>query len=225
MTVNSAIAAALRAGAAAGCAAVIGGVVAAGPTYAAAAGVAELTGFNGTSLEYTARAGDDNVIAITMVSTAGGRSYQIDDVVPIAAGNGCYHPDAADLTKVECPGPNVLRVQVNAADGDDVIVNETATISFLMGGPGNDHLTGGDERDSLFGGDGNDHLYGRAETDFLFGEQGSDVIDGGDGDDYLYGDSGDDVLTGGVGRDTLDGGPDGGSPGDKCDGEIVRSCE
>lgn len=48
--------------------------------------------------------------------------------------------------------------------------------------------------EGLVGGSGNDQLTGDANTNFLFGRDGNDVIDGGAGYDYLYGGKGDDTF-------------------------------
>ncbi len=65
---------------------------------------------------------------------------------------------------------------------------------------------------SILGGGGNDHLSGTAGSDFIDGNDLSathadnDVIDGRGGDDFLMGNGGDDIITGGAGNDTIDGG-------------------
>ncbi|HEX5609669.1 MAG TPA: hypothetical protein VFX45_06220 [Solirubrobacterales bacterium] len=70
---------------------------------------------------------------------------------------------------------------------------------FAAGGPGDDHLTGGDERD-LFLGD--------ADNDTLTGGGGSDRLEGLAGDDRLLAVDGEaDVVTGGVGVDGAEADP------------------
>ncbi|TVV69760.1 calcium-binding protein [Sphingomonas solaris] len=84
----------------------------------------------------------------------------------------------------------------------------------LLGGTGNDVLTGttagdfmlGDRgNDTLSGGDGNDRLYGNAGNDLLQGDGGSDTLFGGTGNDVLRGGAGMDVLEGGFGNDVFAG--------------------
>ena len=96
--------------------------------------------------------------------------------------------------------------------GDDTISSQSARISQLDGGAGDDQIYGAG---MLAGGDGDDTLNGSAgDGQFtgatLDGGLGNDVIgagnendslSGGDGDDTLYGASGFDTLTGGQGID------------------------
>ena len=90
------------------------------------------------------------------------------------------------------PGGNVT-VRFEGGDGDDVLsTGDFATRpqdpgNALLGGAGEDTLTGSARPDGLVGGPGNDILLGRGGDDFLAGdpgdEIGDDVIDGGEGSD------------------------------------------
>ncbi|MCH8863209.1 MAG: M10 family metallopeptidase C-terminal domain-containing protein, partial [Proteobacteria bacterium] len=93
-----------------------------------------------------------------------------------------------------------------------VYIPPEVIIENIIGGSGNDLLTGNDAdniiegrdgRDQLFGGLGNDTLLGGAGADTLEGGAGADTLDGGDGDDSLFGDEGNDILSGGAGNDLL----------------------
>ena len=84
----------------------------------------------------------------------------------------------------------------------------------VYGGKGNDELTArnGDAKlygeageDKLIGGRGNDELYGGTENDKLYGNDGNDLLFGGDGNDFLSGGSGNDTLRGENGTDRLKG--------------------
>lgn len=86
--------------------------------------------------------------------------------------------------------------------GDDTITGGTAN-DDLYGRDGNDVINGGPGNDSLFGENGDDLLGGDAGNDSLFGAAGDDTLVGGDGNDRHFGDAGDDSLTGGPGNDTL----------------------
>jgi Ca2+-binding RTX toxin-like protein len=86
---------------------------------------------------------------------------------------------------------------------------------LILGGAGNDRITGGPGRDRILGQDGNDVISGRQGGDRLFGNdgndllrggRGSDVLDGGNDDDTLRGNRGNDILLGGSGTDSLSGG-------------------
>jgi Ca2+-binding RTX toxin-like protein len=76
----------------------------------------------------------------------------------------------------------------------------------VVGGAGQDTLTGNGADNDLSGGDGNDSLSGLAGADTLRGGAGNDILLGGEGNDSLLGEAGDDTLMGGAGADVLDGG-------------------
>jgi serralysin len=65
-------------------------------------------------------------------------------------------------------------------------------------------MTGSDGgNETLLGGSGNDRLSGLAGDDLLQGQGGADKLRGGDGDDVLDGAAGRDQLWGGAGEDTF----------------------
>lgn len=94
--------------------------------------------------------------------------------------------------------------------GDDIITGDgfankiygQSGADTLKGGNGNDELHGGDGKDSVQGGDGKDLLYGGNDDDVLEGGNGDDSLYGGGGHDFLNGGAGADVMLGGVGDDT-----------------------
>ncbi|MEZ5873581.1 MAG: M10 family metallopeptidase C-terminal domain-containing protein [Hyphomicrobiales bacterium] len=121
-----------------------------------------------------------------------GYSYQALD-----GGDGIDTVDYSNETDsvfVILNGATDAVVQVNGIE-----VGTVRNIEKIIGGSGDDHLTGDSLANALYGGDGND---------VLSGGQGADVLDGGAGHDSLFGDSGMDTLTGGLGRDLLTGGAD-----------------
>jgi Ca2+-binding RTX toxin-like protein len=77
--------------------------------------------------------------------------------------------------------------------------------------------------DVVIGGTGNDRITGHAGENYLYGERGNDTLNGGAGNDRLYGGGGRDVLNRGADPDELDGG-DGGDRLSARDGrrEAVR---
>ena len=110
-------------------------------------------------------------------------------------------------------------------------------IETIIGGSGNDLMTGDDVQNVLSGGGGDDTIRGAAGNDVIFGGGGLDYIEGGKGDDRLmgaagreevminplqndtlYGNDGNDwlydvghdvdLLSGGAGNDTAGGNPD-----------------
>lgn len=96
----------------------------------------------------------------------------------------------------------------------------------ILGGSGDDHLRGANDRDRLVGGSGDDRAFGLGHDDRLVG---------GAGDDALFGLGSDDTLLGGDGEDILDGDSryytrgedfaDGGADSDRCMAELKRNCE
>ena len=79
-------------------------------------------------------------------------------------------------------------------------------IENIIGGSGDDTLTGNTDANTLTGGMGDDTLSGGDDDDTLTGGMGDDTLRGGDGVDTLDGGDGDDILEGGAGLDDLDGG-------------------
>ena len=139
-----------------------------------------------------------------------------DDVIQAIGTDG---PDTITVTGRSTGGFTVTRngettsfggsakaVFVEAFGGDDVIVNNTALPSTILGGAGDDKIAGGAGRDSISGGDGKDRLDGRDGSDTLAGNAGNDTLGGGLGADRLNGHGGRDKLFGHGGNDRLFGG-------------------
>jgi len=120
-------------------------------------------------------------------------------------------------------------ITIQGGAGNDSITispnaNLPSSISVkLVGGAGNDTLTGGNGAETLDGGDGNDNLFGGGGNDALSGGAGDDNINAGSGNDYANGGSGNDTIVGGDGSDRVVGGDgedtiDGGGGNDYIDG-------
>ena len=73
----------------------------------------------------------------------------------------------------------------------------------LIGGAGNDTLSGADSDDLLVGNAGDDLMGGGGGNDTLLGGAGRDTLDGGNGNDIVDGQGGADSLSGGAGDDTI----------------------
>lgn len=82
----------------------------------------------------------------------------------------------------------------NANDGETAEGDNVVSVERVIGGSGDDLLTGSDSPDELDGGPGNDVIVGLG---------GNDIVNGGPGDDALGGYGGVDVLIGGPGRDGI----------------------
>ncbi|MEO3750660.1 hypothetical protein [Streptomyces sp. B6B3] len=158
-----------------------------------------------------------------------GTEFVIDDVVPIAAGDGCVHPDAADTTRVLCTltefGDFWTRVIVDLGDGHDSLVIDAGDENAVHGGAGSDNIraTGGtmiwgEEGDDWltggmqYGGPGDDGLnnassaHGDDGDDYIWGNDRSSSFYGGRGNDEIHGNGGADTIFGNSGEDLILGG-------------------
>lgn len=91
---------------------------------------------------------------------------------------------------------------VDLGDGGDIYIGNRGRVAgAVIGGLGNDNLTGGNDGDVLYGdrqdgsgGGGDDVLNGMKGADSLVGGAGTDTLIGGEGADTLSGGAGDDVF-------------------------------
>ena len=86
-----------------------------------------------------------------------------------------------------------------------VTLNEGNAAATTTGGAAGDVAT---HFESVVGGGGNDVLTGNSGANYLDGVFGDDTLSGGAGNDTFFGDSGDDQIVGGAGADIMDGGAD-----------------
>ncbi|MDX6470557.1 MAG: hypothetical protein QOF75_2360, partial [Gaiellaceae bacterium] len=77
-----------------------------------------------------------------------------------------------------------------SGEGDSI----AADVEDLIGGAGNDTLTGNSAANYIRGGSGNDLIAGGDGDDVLVGEDGDDSLDGGTGLDQFFADAGDDTI-------------------------------
>ncbi|MBL4919354.1 NosD domain-containing protein [Szabonella alba] len=92
------------------------------------------------------------------------------------------------------------------ASGGDAEGDVISGFENIIGGSGNDTLTGDNAANELTGGEGHDFLFAVGGNDLLFGGNGNDSLYGGAGADTLYGGDGDDLVYGGTGADVFYGG-------------------
>ena len=99
----------------------------------------------------------------------------------------------------------VARVEVDAGTGNDQIsVNAGPVPCGVLGGEGNDVITGGPANDTIAGGAGADTIYGAGGDDRIAGGVGRDALFGEAGDDWLESRDGEaDTVNGGDGRDSV----------------------
>ncbi|MVA71406.1 hypothetical protein GOZ81_09995 [Agrobacterium vitis] len=96
-------------------------------------------------------------------------------------------------------------VYILGGSGNDTITG-TSDYDNLSGGLGDDTINGGAGNDVLSGNGGNDAISGEDGSDSIRGGSGNDSLSGGDGVDTLYGEAGNDSLSGDAGNDVLNGG-------------------
>ncbi|OIQ32473.1 MAG: hypothetical protein BM562_04160 [Alphaproteobacteria bacterium MedPE-SWcel] len=107
--------------------------------------------------------------------------------------------------EVEAPVTLTGDGQLVGGSGEDRLSGRAGDDS-LYGQAGDDYLLGADGDDALWGAEGHDTLLGGDGSDVLYGEDGHDSIDGGNGHEQIYGGAGDDSLSRGTGADSLYGG-------------------
>lgn len=106
---------------------------------------------------------------------------------------------------------NTSLIQIVGLNGSDVLLVDDANGPIppanLLGGEGDDTLTGSASADELDGGPGNDSLLGRDGVDRLTGGPDNDTLVGGRGDDPHFGGDGNDqfVWNPGDGSDLIEG--------------------
>ena len=137
-------------------------------------------------------------------------AYQRGTHIDLTPGKGSLLSDAqkAKLGDAVYSDNNVFNALLYKGDTRSLIEN-------VIGGAGEDKITGNVATNRLHGGAKSDTIAGMDGDDYLFGDTGSDRLEGGTGADHLYGgaqndtllgQSGDDILVGGLGRDFLSGG-------------------
>ena len=128
-----------------------------------------------------------------------------DDVLLGGTGDDLLSGGAGDDVLVGDAGSD----QLLGGDGFDIADYDAdiagITVS-LESGSGVGGLAAGDTYDSIegiIGGAGDDQLSGNDQANYLEGGAGEDFLSGGAGEDVLVGGLGDDVLSGGAGRDSF----------------------
>lgn len=140
-----------------------------------------------TSAESTiAGAGDDTFVFPDGASTSGA----------LNGGGGSNTLDYSAYTTA---------VSVNLLTSTATGTASVVSFANVIGGTGNDSLTGDDSNNILTGNAGNDSLTGNAGDDTLTANDGNDTLTGNAGDDSLSGGAGDDTykFSGTWGNDTI----------------------
>jgi len=127
------------------------------------------------------------------------------DEIVADAGNdtidGGSGEDALVFNSVQSPITVNLQAgfAVSAETGRDQLKN----IEDVIGGDGNDVITGNDAANVLFGGLGDDIVRGGGGNDTILGSPGNDKLYGGAGADTIWADGGNDTIYGGAGNDVF----------------------
>lgn len=146
-----------------------------------------------------------------VIESAGAGTDSLDFSAVTTAVTANLNSDSALATmanrtvKTGAAGQAISFENVIGGSGNDVL-SGNASANALSGGGGNDSLNGGTGNDTLDGGVGNDRLIGGDDDDTLTGSAGFDVLIGQAGNDTLTGGDGRNILIGGAGADTLTGG-------------------
>jgi Ca2+-binding RTX toxin-like protein len=172
-------------------------VVALAASFAATAGPADAAvssaSITGATATLNLDGADDNVT----VSVSNGLLVHGQTTGGLASGSDWDSSFPGDQT---IPADGTSIVEINGGDGNDSLtvlakITEVGGVR-LVGGGGDDVLTGADTGDSLAGGDGNDRLVGAKGGDDMDGGEGNDTMvwNNGDGSDFIVGDLGIDTT-------------------------------
>lgn len=118
--------------------------------------------------------------------------HDLPVTIAASADNAC----APEGAVIRCATYAITAVAAVGGPGDDRLaidpdVGAGPRLPLLAdGGPGDDELSGGSDRDVLDGGDGDDVLHGGDLADTLIGGAGLDALAGGEGDDLLRAEDG-----------------------------------
>ena len=176
----------------------------------AAPAAASQVSYDGTTLHYTAGAGESNNLLYTvnpydtLCAPVAAPCLSISDRARIAFPPGRCVLNSSDTfgDRVYCDLPQ--EIHTDLGDGDDAMWGWDGR-DVIDAGPGNDN--------PIYGGAGNDVISGGPGGDVLIGGLGDDVTDGGRGDDDFEGipnahegataTSGSDTYVGGGGYDSI----------------------
>ncbi len=162
-----------------------------------------LFGFDGND-SLTGGGGDDSLIGGMGNDTLTGNNR--NDSLNGGLGDDSLDGGAGLDTAIFGAADNTVNLSINGAQNTGEGTDTLSNIENLVGGAGNDSLTGDNNANLLDGGTGNDTLNGGQGADTLIGGDGNDTLNGGQGSDSLIGGDGNDSLTGAGQNDTLIGG-------------------
>ncbi len=86
--------------------------------------------------------------------------------------------DHRDYYSLNCEAPNGVRLELGDGVDSAYVSTDVFVPVSMLGGPGDDELSGNDQPNTFFGEDGNDVLKGSGGDDVLDGGAGNDTLDG-----------------------------------------------
>lgn len=101
------------------------------------------------------------------------------------------------LQEIRVPGNTLI-----GGAGEDSITGSFAD-DLILGGDDKDFISGGSGYDSIEGGAGDDNIRGNGNSDTIYGQDGNDTISGDQTGDFLYGGAGRDMIAGRAGNDRI----------------------
>lgn len=138
---------------------------------------------------------------------------EVDIAASVARDEVSFYRSGDNLIVVDSTGTQTVTnhftssadTQINfAVNNSALILNDSVIIASANTGV---TMTGANlVNDLMLGGEGNDSISGLNGNDRIFAGAGNDSISGGDGNDEIYGGLGDDTINGGAGVDYIHGG-------------------
>ncbi len=196
--------------------------------------VVDVVSFNNGTGQLIVNAGATDSISISALNGATGTvvvqvngiaNTQFGTVTPSTVQtiviNGGTGDNLVDLTAVasrDFTNSGGVGITILGGAGNDTLsgsnftdnIDGEAGDDFIQGGSGSDILAGGADNDTIYGGSGADNADGGLGDDSILGNSGKDTLFGNDGADIIIGGGGRDSIRGGNGADIIRGdrGPD-----------------
>jgi Ca2+-binding RTX toxin-like protein len=171
-----------------------------------------LAGTAGTSLADGGSQGEKEKVTICHATGSEKNPYVTITVSEKAVAAHAAHQDGRDIIPAPAdgcpttpptpgPGPDPVGPSVDCVVGPGV----TQTATTVTGTSADDTIdcTNASPGKTILGGDGNDTITGTAFNDTIDAGNGNDTVTGGPGDDVIEGGNGNDTLTGSAGNDVV----------------------
>ncbi len=196
--------------------------------------IVDVVSFNSGTGELSVNAGATDSVSISALNGAAGTvvvqingvaNTQFGTVAPstvqtivVNGGSGDNLVDLSTVGSRDFTNAGGVGVTLLGGAGNDTIsgsefadnIDGEAGDDFIQGGSGSDMLVGGADDDTIYGGSGADNADGGLGNDSILGNSGKDTLLGNDGADIIVGGGGRDSIRGGNGADIIRGnrGPD-----------------